>query len=173
MTIQQILEIVQYVVLGLSIVLTVISFIYGKIKGSSSKFLTNCLSFLDEISSSMGFAEKMISLNGEEKKSFASRQIKLYCENKKIKITDEQLDFAIETLIALTNKVNAKVRPEPIIDDLTKENELVPDSATTDTGLSEIKTDNNWHYWNCKQQGEKQNGREIILRSKRYYKYRY
>lgn len=144
MNAQQIFEIVQYVVFGLSIVLTVLSFIYGKIKGSSSKLLANCIDLIDEIASSMGFAEKMISLNGEEKKQFASRQIKLYCENKGLKITDEQLSFAIETLITLTNKVNAKERPNPIIDDLANENanKLVFFSESANSDLSEAETDN-------------------------------
>ena len=143
MNLQQILEIVQYVVLGLSIVLTVISFIYGKIRGSSSKFLTNALSLLQEISASMGFAEEMLALSGEEKKSFAAKQIKLYCENRGIKITDEQLDFAIETLIALTNKVNAKERPQTENLLIGSENELVSNSTGNNQELSNTKTDNN------------------------------
>lgn len=130
---QQIWEII---VLGLSIILTVLSIVYGRVKGSSSKFLTNCISLLTEISSSMEFAEKMMTLNGEEKKTFASKYIKLYCENKGFKITDEQLSSAIETLISLTNKVNAKERTRSVNDLIIENNnELVADNTINNQQL--------------------------------------
>lgn len=105
---EQALQIAQYVVCVLAVVFSVAQFIYNKIKGSKSKFLTNFMGLLNEISTSLGFAEQMTKLKGEQKKEFAQKTIATYCENKNIKISEEQLNLAIETLISLSKKVNAR-----------------------------------------------------------------
>lgn len=106
MNTEQALQIVQYIIVGLSVLIAVIQFVYNKKNGSKSKFLANFLSLLDEVSSSIEFAEQMTKMNKDEKKSFAERLITMFCENKGFKITSEQLNLAVERVIKTTKKVN-------------------------------------------------------------------
>lgn len=128
MNTQQILEIVQYVVCGLAVLFSIAQFIYNKVKGSNSKFLTKSLDFIKEISTTLGFAEQMTKLQGTEKKQFAKDTIAMYCENKHIKISDEQLNIAIEILIELTKKVNAREKDligDGLVGDIEADNTLL------------------------------------------------
>ena len=74
--------------------------IKGKVREATIEF--------NEIATTLGFAEQMTKLSGEERKAFAQNAIMQYCENKSINFTDDQIDAAIERLIALTKKVNAR-----------------------------------------------------------------
>lgn len=122
---EQALQIIQYVAMGLSAVVIIAQFVYNKVKGSKSRFLSKTLGFLQELSESVGFAEQMTNLEGEAKKYFAIKHISMFCENKKIKFTDEQLDAAIEMLIKLTKAVNAREK-----DLIGTDNELEGDNNT-------------------------------------------
>lgn len=130
MTVEQILQIAGYVVAGLAVIFSIVQFIYNRVTGSKSKFLTNFMGLLEEISASLGFAEQMTNLKGNDKKEFAQKTIAMYCENRKIKITDEQLNNAIETLIKLTKKVNAREK------DLIEANDELVGDAKTNNGIS-------------------------------------
>lgn len=133
---QQILEIVQYVVCGLAVLFSIAQFIYNKVKGANSRFLSKSLDFIKEISTTLGFAEQMTKLQGTEKKQFAKDTIAMYCENKHIKISDEQLNIAIEILIELTKKVNAREK-----DLIGTGNGLVGDIKADNTLLADVETD--------------------------------
>lgn len=108
MTTEQILQIAAYVVAGLSILFNIAQLVYSKITGKKSKFASTALNFIDEISTTLEFAEQMTRLTKEEKKNFAKNAVLQYCENKKLKFSDEQVDDATERLIKLTKKVNAR-----------------------------------------------------------------
>lgn len=108
MTVEQILQIVSYVVAGLAIVFSVIQFIYNKATGSKSKFLEKCLEFLHGLGTSASFAEKMTQLSDKEKKNVAMNYITMFCENQKIKFSASQLDSAVEYLVELTKTINAR-----------------------------------------------------------------
>lgn len=134
---EQALQIAQYVVCGLAVIFSIVQFIYNKIKGSKSKFLTNFMGLLEEISTSLGFAEQMTRLNGSDKKEFAQKTIAMYCENKNIKISEEQLNNAIEILINLTKKVNAREK------DLNNTNSELDGNIKSDNSmLTNNKSDN-------------------------------
>lgn len=136
MNTQQIFEIVQYVVCGLAVLFSIVQLIYNKVKGSNSRFLSKSLDFIKEISTTLGFAEQMTKLQGAEKKEFAKNTIAMYCENKHIKISDEQLNIAIEILIELTKKVNAREK-----DLIGASDGLVGDIEADNTLLAGVETD--------------------------------
>ena len=135
MTAAQILEIVQYIVCGSAVLFSIAQFIYNKVKGSKSKFLSKLLEFLQGLGTSVEFAEKMTKLKPEEKKSFAMEYITMFCENKKVKFTTEQLDKAVEFLVNLTKTVNA--REKDLID---TSDELVGNTETGNAKLSNGET---------------------------------
>lgn len=134
---EQALQIIQYVVCGLAVIFSIAQFIYNKAKGSKSKFLTKSLDFINEIATTLGFAEQMTKLTGIAKKEFAKNTISMYCENKNIKITNEQLEEAIEILIILTKKVNAREK-----DLLNASNGLDGNTTSINTVLTTIETNN-------------------------------
>lgn len=134
MAVEQILQIAGYVVAGLAVLFSIAQFIYNKATGSKSKFLTKSLDFINEIATILGFAEQMTKLNGNDKKEFAKNSICMYCENKNIKISDEQLDAAIEILITLTKKVNAREK------DLIANDELVGNIESDNTKFANNKS---------------------------------
>lgn len=136
MTVEQILQIAGYVVAGLAVIFSIAQFIYNKATGSKSKFLTKSLDFINEIATTLGFAEQMTRLSGSDKKEFAKNTIAMYCENKHIKISDEQLNIAIEILIELTKKVNAREK-----DLIEASNELDGDTQSDNTELADDKPD--------------------------------
>lgn len=136
MPVEQILQIAGYVVAGLAVIFSIAQFIYNKATGSKNKFLTKSLDFISEIATTLGFAEQMTRLSGSDKKEFAKNTIAMYCENKHIKISDEQLNVAIEILIELTKKVNAREK------DIVAKDELVGDIKTDNAMLSTSKSNN-------------------------------
>lgn len=134
MTVEQILQIVSYVVAGLAIVFSVIQFIYNKATGSKSKFLEKCLEFLHGLGTSASFAEKMTQLSDKEKKNVAMNYITMFCENQKIKFSASQLDSAVEYLVELTKTINAREK------DLIANDELVGNIESDNTKFANNKS---------------------------------
>lgn len=135
MTVEQILQIAGYVAAGLAVAFSVIQFIYNKVTGSKSKFLEKLLEFLYGLGSSVKFAEQMTKLRPEEKKTVAMEYITMFCENKKVKFTQEQLDSAVEFLVELTKTVNARQK-----DLIEASNELVGSIETDNAMLANDKS---------------------------------
>ena len=136
MSTEQIISIVVYAIGAAWTLINIALFIRKRVKGSNNDFMTDFVNFLQEIGASVRFAEQMAKLTGDEKKTFASRYLAMYCENRKVKAIPTQLDTVIETIINITKAVNVDGKY------LTKDksDELIGDNTADCIGAETIQT---------------------------------
>ena len=109
-------EIVELISVLVSLLVPLIGFITALVKIIKEKQWNILKSMLCDF---MIKAEETIEGTGEEKKSAVMAWCKEFCQQQGIQFNETQVSSAIETLINLTKKINAKDKTESVADPAT------------------------------------------------------
>lgn len=117
----ELLDIIKLVLLGAFALSTVLSVILGVLsKSKSSKVATaakTALAITEEAKVLIAKAESIVGFTGVSKKEWVMVKLNDYAIKNGFTYDEEKVDAIVESLIALTNKVNVNKAVENVIED--------------------------------------------------------
>lgn len=117
----ELLDIIKLVLLGAFALSTVLSVIFGVLsKSKSSKVATaakTALAITEEAKVLIAKAEAIVGFTGVSKKEWVMVKLNDYAIKNGLTYNEEQVDTIVESLIALTNKVNVNKAVEEVIEE--------------------------------------------------------